>query len=243
MRLLKISSALLFLTTTIFFLSSCGEPDPSSVKRVDPLSEPSTSTEKGSISLKRNLYFVFDGSGSMLAAPPESGEQHFSSKIDAAKWAVREFMKSVPDDVNLGLYVFDSGGEREVVPLAPNNRAAFLQAIESVDSGGATPLGAAIGQGAGALVSEYKKQLGYGDYRLIVITDGDATDPINKGITIAEKYNLPIYTIGFGIGEEHSLRKHSVSYKSADSATELKDALKEAVAELDMFEPTKFSNK
>jgi hypothetical protein len=56
-------------------------------------------------------------------------------------------------------------------------------------------------------------------------------------------YNIPIYTIGFGIGQQHSLRRHSVSYKSADSAKELKNALTEAAAELDVFEPTKFGKK
>jgi Mg-chelatase subunit ChlD len=93
----------------------------------------------------------------------------------------------VPKDVNLGLYVFDRNGERQVVPLASNNRAAFLAAIDQVDAAGATPLGDAIGKGAHALVKEYKKQLGYGDYRLIVITDGEASDNISQGIVVAEK--------------------------------------------------------
>jgi len=250
MKIEKIGPTISLILTTMVIISGCAStsngPDPATVQRVDPLSAPSTEPEeKGQISLARNFYFVFDGSGSMKDPPPRSdaGDQEFGSKIEGAKWAVKEFMKNVPKDVNLGLYVFDNGGEREVLPLGANNRLAFLADIEAVDAAGGTPLGDAIGKAADALVKEYKKQLGYGDYRLIVITDGEASDDINKGIVVAEKYNIPIYTIGFGIGQQHSLRQHSVSYKSADSAKEIKQALQEAAAELDVFEPSKFSTK
>jgi len=249
MKTQNIGPTISIIISTMVLLTGCGGsgPDPATVTKVDPLTAPADPSEpqepevKGQISLKRNFYFVFDGSGSMKDQPPSAGQ--FNTKIEGAKWAVKEFMKTVPNDVNLGLFVFDSNGEREVLPLGSNHRKEFLEDIDAVDPAGSTPLGDAIGKGAKALVKEYKRQLGYGDYRLIVITDGEASDNINKGIAKAEKYNMPIYTIGFGIGQGHSLRKHSVSYKSADSAKELKDALQEAAAELDVFEPTKFSQK
>ncbi|HEY9681184.1 MAG TPA: vWA domain-containing protein [Oculatellaceae cyanobacterium] len=232
--------------------------EPSKVKKVDLLEEDSssgadtsgsvsseTSGEKSSSYLKRNFYFVFDGSGSMKDAPPASdgGDTQFNSKIVAAKWAVREFLQKVPQDVNLGLFVFDRDGERQVIPLGPNNRAQFLAAIERIRASGGTPLGDAINQGATALAKQYKRQMGYGDYRLIVITDGEASDHINTGIAQAAKYNIPIYTIGFGIGPNHSLRKYSISYRSADSAQQVKSALEEAAAELDVFDAPTFKKK
>jgi Ca-activated chloride channel family protein len=197
---------------------------------------------KGSVSLKRNFYFVFDGSGSMKDAPhrSDSADQQFHSKIEGAKWAVSEFMKKVPKDVNLGLYVFDANGVREVLPLGPNNRDYFLEAIEKVKAKGGTPLGTAIAKGSDALEKQYHKQLGYGDYRLIVITDGEATDSLLSGVAKANKYRIPIYTIGFDMGDDHSLRKHSISYRSADSAKQLESALEESMGELDMFDPADF---
>ncbi len=234
--------------------SQTDSPDLSSVKKVDPLTSPPDSDgdsstpvtdAKAQVNLKRNFYFVFDGSGSMKDPPKSSAgsDRRFNSKIEGAKWAVTEFMKNVPENVNLGLFVFDNRGEREVLPLGPNNRAEFLQDINHVDASGSTPLGDAISKGSTALARQYHNQMGYGDYRLIVITDGEADDNINKGIAKALKYNIPIYTIGFGIGPKHSLRKYSISYRSADSAKQVENALEEAAAELDVFDATTFKKK
>jgi hypothetical protein len=204
-----------------------------------------TSEHKGAINLRRNFYFVFDGSGSMKDPPPASdqGDHSFNSKIAGAKWAVNEFMKTVPQNVNLGLFVFDARGEREVLPLGPNNRKQFLDDINAVQAKGWTPLGDAVSKGALALAKQYKQQLGYGEYKMIVITDGEADDKIENGIAKAMKYNIPIYTIGFGIGPTHSLRKYSISYRSADSAKQVESALEEAAAELDVFDAPSFKKK
>jgi len=234
--------------------STQSDTDLSKVQKVDPLTAApdgdadagaQVSDAKAAVNLKRNFYFVFDGSGSMKDAPKSSdgGDQKFHSKIEGAKWAVNEFMKTVPDNVNLGLFVFDNRGEREVLHLGSNNRQEFLKDINQVDPAGWTPLGDAISKGASALAKQYKNQMGYGDYRLIVITDGEANDSINKGIATALKYNIPIYTIGFGIGPKHSLRKYSISYRSADSAKQVENALEEAAAELDVFDATSFKKK
>ena len=246
--------------------SSTSSDDPSKVQRVDPLASGSDSDSgtdsasgasasggsgsggangKASGYLRRNFYFVFDGSGSMKDAPPSSdgGDTKFHSKILGAKWAVHEFLKNVPNDVNLGLFVFDKSGERQVIKLGPNNRAEFLSAIDRIQAQGATPLGDAINQGATALADQYRRQMGYGDYRLIVITDGEATDRLDNGIAKANRFSIPIYTIGFGIGPYHSLRKYSVAYRSADSAKQVESALEEAAAELDVFDAPTFKKK
>jgi hypothetical protein len=200
-------------------------------------------TGKNKVSLRRNFYFVFDGSGSMKEPPrtQNSDDDHApASKIEGAKWAVHEFLQKVPDDVNLGLYVFDRYGNREVLPLGPNNRDKFLQDIDKISASGGTPLGAAIAKGTAALAKQYDKQLGYGEYRLIVITDGEATDSLSIGVSAAEVKRIPIYTIGFDIGQEHSLRRHSISYRSASSAKEVEQGLEEAAAELDVFDQSSF---
>jgi Ca-activated chloride channel homolog len=209
--------------------------NPKTVQRVDPLApvagQPAPATPQGEVALTRNFYIVFDGSGSM------SGD-----RIRRAKAATKAFLQSLPADVNIGLYVFDSWGQSERVALGPNNKATVEAAVDKVDVGGGTPLGAAIRHGTGALVAQYKKQLGYGDYRLIVITDGapDSMRDMEDAVTDAAKYGMPICTIGIGIGPNHALRKYSLSYKDTENAAELAEALKEAVGELEAFDADSF---
>lgn len=196
----------------------------------------------GEVSLVRNFYFIFDGSGSMSDMPGGNckGDQDFQYKIEGARWAIQEFMKKVPEDINIGLYVFDSHfGQREVIPLGTGNHQKFLAAINQVEAGGMTPLAQAIRYGTDQLVEQYKKQLGYGEYRLIVVTDGIA-DSIPEAVLYAAKYGIPIYSIGLCIGYDHPLREYAFSYQAADSFVDLARGLEETLAELDVFDPTEF---
>jgi len=223
-----------------FSLSGCSSPPPPQqaqnapqavpqAQPADPSQPAAPAAPAGEVALTRNFYFVFDGSGSMGG-----------SKLADAKTAVKEFLKNVPDDVHLGLYVFDYYNEGEVLALGPNNRAQFLQEIDKVYADRGTPLGGAIKKGVESLVAQREKQLQYGEYRLIVITDGEATDYLETGTDAASKNLIPIYTIGFHIGERHALRKHSVSYRAANDIQQLRKALEEAAAELDVFDPQSF---
>jgi hypothetical protein len=166
-------------------------------------------------------------------------DSNFNSKIEGAKWAVHEFAKSLPDDANIGLFVFDSSGTREVVPLGAEKKASFLQAIQEVHAGGGTPLQGSIHAGVDALVAQYKKQLGYGEYRLVIVTDGLA-DGLEEAAEYATKYGIPMYTIGLCVGEEHPLRQFSVSYRAADTMEDLRDALKDTLAESEVFDASSF---
>jgi uncharacterized protein with von Willebrand factor type A (vWA) domain len=210
------------------------QPAKREVKRVEISLE---GVKDGVAATTRNFYFVIDGSGSMNDAC--ASDQQFAHKIDGAKWAVSEFLASVPDDANLGLWMFDSRGSSERVPLGPNNRKAFEKVIKDCKAGGATPLAAAIHQGVDRLVGQYKKQLGYGEFRLVVVTDGMAEE-IPAAAEYAASYGIPIYTIGLCIGNEHPLRRVSVSYRAADSAADLKAGLEAALAESETFDPVQF---
>jgi Ca-activated chloride channel homolog len=196
-----------------------------------------TDTEGSAVSTARNFYFVFDGSGSMLQKP--DNDSKFKTKIDGAKWAVREFAQHLPDDANVGLFVFDNSGSREVVPLRSEGKANFLHAIESVRAGGGTPLQKSIHTGVDALVAQYKKQLGYGEYRLVIVTDGLA-DNLDEAADYATQYGMPMYTIGLCVGENHPLRQLSVSYRAADTMEDLRDALKDTLAESEVFDASSF---
>jgi len=196
----------------------------------------------GEPSLTRNFYFVFDGSGSM------DEELNGTKKIDGAKKAVQEFMKSMPDDVNLddvnlGLYVFCGQGRGEVLSLGLNKKKVFLEAINQVEAGNRTPLGQSIEIGAKKLEEQRAKQLGYGEYHLVVVTDGEATDNLSSGVKYAVSRGISIHAIGLGIGENHELNNpnYVVSYVAANDFAQLTKALVEAVqAESEKFDATDF---
>jgi uncharacterized protein with von Willebrand factor type A (vWA) domain len=187
----------------------------------------------GEASLARNFYFIFDGSGSM--AEVRDGK----TKLRGAKEAVREFLTKIPPNSNLGLYVFDSKGRRELVPLGSNNRDDFMQAISEVEAGGGTPLASSIRFGTDQLVNQYKRQLGYGEYRLIVVTDGEASN-IPEAALYAARYNTPIYAIGLFVESDHPLRAYAMSYREANNYEDLRKALEETLAELPSFDLTDF---
>jgi hypothetical protein len=199
----------------------------------------------GQISLARNFYFIFDGSGSMRdpLSSDCGGDQTFRRKMEGAKWAVAEFLKKIPEDVNLGLYVFDkhhiNESEFEVVPLGPNNLTAFQQAINQVEAGGGTPLARAIQFGAEVLTKQREQQLGYGEFRLIIVTDGLAKD-IPVAAEFANEKAIPIYAIGLCIQEDHPLRHYAVSYRSANDFQDLAKALEATVAETEFYDAQTF---
>ena len=195
----------------------------------------------GGPSLTRNFYFILDGSGSMGEKPGGScsGDQRFPTKMDGARWAVAEFLKQVPQDVNIGMIAFDNNGLGERVPLGPGNHERFLQTANAIQVGGGTPLNKAIHLATQKLVAQYQRQLGYGEYRLVVVTDGQARE-IPEAALFAARHGMPIYTIGLCIGPEHALRQFSVSYRAADNFADLAASLGETLAELPSFDVATF---
>lgn len=208
-----------------------------------PMTASAQPTAGGEASLTRNFYFIFDGSGSMADSLTNkcTGDKQFSNRLAGAKWAVKQFLPQVPDDVNLGLWIFDAQGNQERVPLGAGNRDRFLAEVEKVAASGKTPLTESIEQGVSRLVKQREQQLGYGEFRLIVVTDGEATGrPLSQAVRYARQRQIPIYTIGLCIGEKHELRQYSVSYRAADSIEALKVGLEETLAETPVFDVQTF---
>ena len=247
----KASLNLAGLYLAVFFFTACG-PSPVNQQEAQQNVAIAMQQEKVQIqldetipgaatSLTRNFYFVFDGSASM-GNPPDntcSGDRRFSTKIEGAQWAVREFMKNVPSDVNLGLYVFDWNNEKEVVSLGPGNHQKFLQEVGNIVTGDGTPLADGMRVATEHLVEQYKRQLGYGEFRLIVVTDGIASG-IPEASLNAIRHGIPIYAIGLCIGENHPLRQYALSYQAADSAEDLRRGLEQTLAELSSFDVQEF---
>ncbi len=190
---------------------------------------------EGVASTKSNYYFVFDMSGSM--------DENCSGKrkIDGAKEAITRFMKNIPEDVNIGLMLFgtDIGeGYNETLQLGAANKDEFLKIINNLKPQGRTPLGEAILASVDKVIEQYKKQLGYGTYRIIIITDGEQT-----GIDLKQPCNylarhgfIGLYSIGLCMKRSHTLKKYSLSYRDANNYEELEQALVEATAESEEFD-------
>jgi Ca-activated chloride channel family protein len=171
-----------------------------------------------------NMVILMDCSGSM------QGE-----KLDQAKTALKEVLKQVPPNTNVGLLTF--GAKKGwVYNLGERNDARLLKAIDSLSAQGNTPLGTYMKIASDKLLMQRKKQMGYGTYRLLVITDGEAndespelvdaytTDIIRKGITID--------AIGVFMDSDHTLATKVHSYRRANDEESLKKAISEILAEV-----------
>jgi hypothetical protein len=208
----------------------------------------------GVASMDSNIYIVFDGSGSMWNCVNPKGEEYAQdgkcqAKIDGGRQALSSVVSKLPDEgVNLGLYVFDNNGRDERVHLGPHNRVATLGAVEQIEAGSGTPLGPSIMVAARALIAQYNQQLGYGTYRLIVVTDGmpDSDYDVRQALDFIKKSGVPIsiYTIGFGMNDpHHPLRAASLNFTAAFDGGEVQSALNQAVSETETFEPSDFQAK
>jgi len=189
-----------------------------------------------------NYYVVLDGSGSMNDVACSAGK----TKIDAARTALSSFAASVPAGANLGLAVFEQRGIGELLPLGVDNRQEFGKAVAQVRAGGGTPLRSAVALAYQKLLEQGRRQLGYGEYNLVVVTDGiaskgeDPTDIVNQ--MLAESPVL-LSTIGFCIGENHSLNQPGRAYyRAADNPAALRKGLEDVLAEAPAFDVSEFGN-
>lgn len=191
--------------------------------------------------LAKNYYLVFDGSGSMN----DSQCSGSVNKIQAARAAVKAFARTIPADANVGLLAFDSRGISERVRLAPNQVSSINAQIDGIRPDGGTPLLEAIRQAYARLTDQGRKQLGYGEYHLVVVTDGMATPETQNPTPVVNEIlaNSPvvIHTIGFCIGNQHALNQPGRTfYKAADNPTDLAKGLSEVLGESPGFDVRAF---
>jgi hypothetical protein len=187
----------------------------------------------------KNYYVVLDGSGSMHE---KDCAENFRSKMDAAKKALADFVGLVPAEANIGLMSF--GGDRylEQFPLRENNsgnKNMFYKKIGEIPVGGGTPIHNAMVLGLRAIEKQAQKQLGYGEYNLVIITDGEYNiGPDPRGVVnfIIKNTPIKIHTIGFCIRSGHSLNQpDKIYYKTATNPAELKEGLESVLAESEKF--------
>ena len=189
-----------------------------------------------------NYYLVMDGSGSMNSDECGDGRP----KIEVAVEAVKAFVDTVPAEANLGLTVFDSMGIGERVALGSGNRAEVVQQLDAIMAENSTPLRSSITIGYEALTAQAKAQLGYGEYHLVVVTDGYAEpaeeDPGEIVQTILQQSPVVLHVIGFCIGEEHVLNQPGRTlYTAANNTAQLREGLASVLAESPDFSVADFT--
>jgi hypothetical protein len=95
-------------------------------------------------------------------------------------------------------------------------------------------LGRYIKKGADRLLQERVKQFGYGSYRLLVVTDGEAEDPqlVDRFTPDVIARGITVDVIGVAMNRRHTLATKVHSYRSASDPAALKRALAEVFAEV-----------
>lgn len=190
--------------------------------------------------LAKNYYFVIDGSGSMHNIDCSG---HYT-KMEAAKLALIEFARNIPEEANIGVVAFDRNGTSERMALQQKNTAMFSDAVRMVSYGGGTPLNSSINIALNKITEQGRKQLGYGEYNIIIVTDGAASegeDPSNLVNNIINDTPILVHTIGFCLDENHSLNQPGRTYyKAASNLESLRQGLDDILAESEEFTVTDF---
>lgn len=179
-----------------------------------------------------NVVIVLDASGSMKESMGGAG----GVRMDAAKSAIKQVLKTVPDSTHVGLLVF--GGKNVpdiwIYPLGPRDDAKLTAGLDRILPNGGTPLGHFMKLGADHLLEVRDKNNGYGSYRLLMVTDGAAGDQelldaylpdvLSRGITVD--------VIGVSMKNDHKLATSVNSYRRADDAEALREAISQVFAEV-----------
>jgi Ca-activated chloride channel homolog len=143
----------------------------------------------------------------------------------------------------VGLLTFDNRGVAEKVSLGIN-RDQILSEVENMQAGGGTPLKSSIKYAYQSLTLKAQSQLGYGEYHLVVVTDGAASpgeDPSSVVNEILANSPVILHTIGFCIGEGHSLNvPGKTDYRAANNPEELRQGLAGVLAEANEYSMDKF---
>lgn len=193
--------------------------------------------------LAKNYYIVLDASGSMKETTCADGKTKMKASINA----LEQFLQGAPKDANYGLSVFHQGYFKELVQL--NKQTDWKQVMQELRQklvpGGGTPLASATQAAQKKLEEQGRKQLGYGEYNLVLITDGMAghgEDPKAAVDLILRDTPLNLSVIGFCIGENNVLNQPGfIQYRTATDPESLKESLQSVLAESPDFNVSDFS--
>jgi len=188
----------------------------------------------------KNFYIIMDGSRSMYEDACNTDKQ----KLSIAKAAINQFVDKIPAENNIGLFAFDGRDREERVPLGSNTHEQVKNAVNNIIAGGMTPLSKAVTTARESLTKQAKRQLGYGEYNLVVVTDGQANNrqTLNNTIrSLLQDTPIVVHTIGLCLSATHTLNQPNyMVYKSANNPEMLQQGLQQVLAEAPSFEVEAF---
>jgi len=125
----------------------------------------------------------------------------------------------------------ESAGDRTPV-FNSLDREAVREAIGRLNAAGGTPLGRAMKVAADALLQR-RAERRFGDYRLLIVTDGEANDQYLVDLYLPRiiARGLTVDAIGVDMATRHSLATQVDTYRDADDPATLRQAIQEVLAE------------
>lgn len=179
-----------------------------------------------------HVAILLDASGSMRDTMSSSS----MSRMDVAKQALAKVVDRIGPNTDVGLLVFSDieGANGWLYDLGPLDRSRLLAAIDRCQASGGTPLGEFLKLAADRLLQARQAHRGYGVYRLLVVTDGEANDPELLGAYLPDVLGrgITVDCVGVDMIEEHALAKRVHSYRRADDPASLEQAVAEALGEV-----------
>jgi hypothetical protein len=177
-----------------------------------------------------NVIIILDDSGSMRERMPRDR----GTRMDAAKAALEQVIGQIDPKTNVGILLLNGARRNKswLVPFGTLNKDDAIQRIRALQPGGGTPLGEAMRVGADTLLELRSKNF-YGTYRLVVVTDGEASDPqlLAQFLPDILSRGLLVDAIGVDMKSDHSLATKVHSYRRANDLQSLSNAIQEILAE------------
>lgn len=175
---------------------------------------------------RRITAIVLDDSGSM------------GGDMEAAKAAVLGALDAMQDSDRIAVLALNAGTVLGFSDVG-DAKAQLPALLEPIRSDGSTPLTRSITHARDLLAEEAATMRGFGTFRMIVTTDGQADDSDALDAVIerlAAITPIQVTTIGIGIRGQHVLRRQDLgSFVDVANVDALQEALQAAVAENTSF--------
>jgi len=171
---------------------------------------------------RRVTVIVLDDSGSM------------GSDIIAAKQAIVGTLDAMDGEDRIAVLGLNAG---TILPFSTvaESKLSLSSLLSPIESDGGTPLTSSILSAQEMLENEAATTRGFGTFRVIVTTDGqaDSDSALDNAIEVlAETTPIQVTTIGIGIRGDHVLRRQDLgSFVDVANVDALQEALQAAVAE------------
>ena len=120
---------------------------------------------------------------------------------------------------------------------SPENRQNFKRLVSETQANGRTPLKQSVKTVYRELSIQCGRQLGYGTYHVIIVTDGASSDgePLPRVRWMVNESTIEVHVVGFHL-DDHSLNAPDcVDYHTAKSAEQLAKAFEAVAAESEDF--------